>query len=223
MKPENTSLENLRFRLILEVKYQSVSLHVRNPEATKETILEKAGVLFNTNGYKATSISHITDATGFTKGAIYRHFASKNELEKESLVHLSGLMFAKVREIIRVEHTAGNKLRAVFRFFESYIDNPPLEGGCPLMNVAIEADDAHPLLRCEALKTLTTLRNSLVYILEKGIEKKQIKPTTDNDFYATLIIAALEGGIMMSKLAGNNKDILKVTAHLNKLVAEIEI
>jgi TetR/AcrR family transcriptional regulator, transcriptional repressor for nem operon len=194
---------------------------MRNPEATKETILKKSGVLFNTNGYKATSISHITGATGFTKGAIYKHFASKNELERETLAFLSNTMFVKMREIISAEDNAFYKLRAIFRFFESYISNPPLKGGCPLLNAAIEADDAHPALRKEAVKTLTILKKSLVTILENGIEHKQIKPGIDKAFFATLIIASLEGGIMMSKLEGNNEDIRKITKYLQRQLDEI--
>ncbi len=196
---------------------------MRDPEATKETILRKSGVLFNTNGYKATSISQITDATGFTKGAIYRHFESKEELERQTLAHLSGLLLEKVRERSKVETTAGAKLRAIFKFFENYITNPPLKGGCPLMNAAIEADDAHPILRKEALKILQLLRESLVIILKNGIEHKQIKAGIDKNFYATLVIATLEGGIMMSKLQGNNDDIKKMTKHLTKQLEEIEL
>ena len=50
---------------------------MRDPQGTRETILKKSGVLFNTQGYKATSISDITEATGFTKGA----FAGINQIE----------------------------------------------------------------------------------------------------------------------------------------------
>jgi len=196
---------------------------MRNPEATKERILKKSGVLFNTNGYKTTSISDITNATGFTKGAIYRHFSSKDKLEQETLAHLSGLLFIKLRDLIKIEKTAGNKLRAIFRFFESYITNPPLKGGCPLLNAAIEADDAHPALRKEALKTLSVLRGSIVTILQNGVNHKQLKTGIDSDFYATIIIAALEGGIMMSKLEGNNNDIRKILVHLQTLVEKIEM
>ncbi len=196
---------------------------MRNPEVTKEIILKKSGVLFNTNGYKATSISHITDATGFTKGAIYKHFASKNELERETLAFLSNTLFVKMREIISAENNAVDKLRAIFRFFESYISNPPLKGGCPLLNAAIEADDAHPTLRKEAMKTLTILKKSLVVILENGIEHKQIKPGIDKAFFSTLIIAILEGGIMMSKLEGTNDDIRKMTKYLQQQVDEIAL
>ena len=88
-------------------RYQLVSLCMRNPEVTKETILNKSGILFNTQGYKATSISNITDATGLTKGAIYRHFTSKDELEIETLAHLSGIMDEKIRWRIKGSGDSG--------------------------------------------------------------------------------------------------------------------
>jgi AcrR family transcriptional regulator len=196
---------------------------MRDPEATKETILKKSGVLFNTQGYKATSISQITDATGFTKGAIYRHFGSKEDLEKETLAFLSNILFGKLRVIIVNEKTAVDKLRGIFKFFESYISNPPLKGGCPLLNAAIEVDDAHPALRKEAVKTLTVLKKSLMTILQNGITHKQLKPDTDVMFFSTLIIAVLEGGIMMSKLEGNNNDIRKMIKHLNDQLETITL
>jgi TetR/AcrR family transcriptional regulator, transcriptional repressor for nem operon len=196
---------------------------MRNPGATKETILKESGILFNTHGYKATSLSHITDATGFTKGAIYRHFTSKDELEIETLIHLSGIMNAKVRDRVKEQPTAGDKLRAVIQFFESYISDPPVEGGCPLLNAAVEADDAHPRLRKTALEILNGLRTSLISILEKGIYYKQLKKGIDKEMYATLFIASLEGAIMMSKLSGNDDDIRRIIKHLEKQIGEIEI
>ena len=196
---------------------------MRNPEVTKERILKKSGILFNTKGYKATSISEITDATGFTKGAIYRHFKSKEELEKETLFHLSGIMFGETRQRIKAELTAGNKLRAVFRYFESYITEPVVKGGCPLLNAAIEADDAHPALRKAALSILNILRDSVVSILDNGIRYKQLKPEIDKEYLATIIIASLEGAIMMSKLRGDNEDIKRVIHHLEMQVKSIEL
>jgi TetR/AcrR family transcriptional repressor of nem operon len=196
---------------------------MRNPELTREKILKKSGLLFNTQGYKSTSISDITSATGFTKGAIYRHFKSKEELEKETLFHLSSVMFEKLRERIKAASTAGEKLTAIFGYFESYVTNPPVKGGCPLMNVAIEADDAHPILRKGAVKILDILRDSLITVIDNGIRYGQIKPDTDKEYYATLVIASLEGAIMMSKLSGNDDDIKRVLTHLEKQMKEIEL
>jgi TetR/AcrR family transcriptional repressor of nem operon len=196
---------------------------MRNPDVTKERILKKSGILFNTKGYKATSISDITEATGFTKGAIYRHFSNKEELEKETLFHLSGIMIEETRKRIKEQLTAGNKLRAVFRYFESYVTEPVVKGGCPLLNAAIEADDAHPSLRKAALRILDALRNSIIAILDNGIRYKQLKPEIDKDYYATVIIASLEGAIMMSKLRGNNDDIKRVVRHLEMMLKEMEL
>ncbi len=196
---------------------------MRNPEVTRETILKESAILFNTQGYKATSISNITDATGLTKGAIYRHFASKDALEIETLEHLSVLMNEQLRDRIKKQPTAGKKLRTVFHFFRSYITNPPFEGGCPLLNAAVEADDAHPDLRTAALKILNGLKASVISIIEKGIYYRQIKKGIDKEMYTTLIIASLEGAIMMSKLQGNDDDLKRVVKHLEKQIEDIEI
>jgi TetR/AcrR family transcriptional regulator, transcriptional repressor for nem operon len=196
---------------------------MRNPDLTKQKILRKSGVLFNTQGYKATSISDITEATGFTKGAIYRHFKSKDDLEKETLFHLSSLMFDKLSSLIREEKTASGKLGAIFRYFESYVTNPEVKGGCPLMNAAIEADDAHPVLRKGALRILDILHESVATILKNGIRFNQIKKDIDLDYYSTMIIASLEGAIMMSKLRGNNEDIRRVIKHLKIQIQNIEL
>ncbi len=196
---------------------------MRNPAATKEKILRQSGQLFNTRGYKATSIRDITDATGYTKGAIYRHFQNKDELELETLSHLSRQMFDSIRDRIKAQKTAGTKLRTIFKFFETYISAPPVQGGCPLMNVAIEADDAHPQLRKRAVLMLDLLRDSIDTILRNGMKYGQLKKDIDREYYATVIIASLEGAIMMSKLRGNEDDIKRVTLHLDKLVEEIEL
>jgi TetR/AcrR family transcriptional repressor of nem operon len=196
---------------------------MRDAEATIEKILQKSGILFNTQGYKATSISDITELTGLTKGAIYRHFENKNELEKKALYHLSSTLDEKMREVIRSQPTAGKKLRAIFNFFNSYITDPPIRGGCPLLNAAVEADDTNPVLRHGALKILNNLHESIIVILNNGIKYGQLKNNIDKDSYATIVIAALEGAIMMSKLRGNNDDIRKVIRHLEKLTQELEV
>lgn len=195
---------------------------MRQPEATKAKILKQSGQLFNTQGYKATSISDITSATGLTKGAIYRHFRNKNQLERQALTYLSETMFSAIRDRIKVESTAPAKLRALFGFFESYISNPPVKGGCPLLNVSTEVDDAHPILRKQAVTILNMLRDSIINILSNGIRYGQLKTGIQKEYYASVIIAMLEGAIMMSKLRGNNEDIRMTIRHLETLMKEIE-
>ena len=126
-----------------------------------------------------------------------------------------------------------NGLNAVLRTseLERFIGNFPPDNLEPSiraseyakLNAAIEADDAHPLLRKAAVKMMDGLRQSLIAILDNGIRYKQLKATIHKEYYATIIIASLEGAIMMSKLYGNNEAIKLVIKHLETLIPEITV
>ncbi|HEY2793240.1 MAG TPA: TetR family transcriptional regulator [Micromonosporaceae bacterium] len=49
-------------------------------ELTRQRLLEQAQRLFRERGYAATSLEQIAEAAEVTKGAIYGHFASKEDL-----------------------------------------------------------------------------------------------------------------------------------------------
>lgn len=194
---------------------------MRDPKATKDRIIVASANLFNTQGYKATSISDITKATGLTKGAIYRHFENKEDLEKQALDSLSYLMFTAMRDMIKEAHTFQDKMDAVFGFFEKYLKSPIYQGGCPLLNVAIEADDSNPVLKKQALRMLHNLRASISTLIQNGINNKQVKEDINVHFYASIFISTLEGGIMMSKLEGNGTGIRHSITHLRQVVEYI--
>ena len=52
----------------------------KQPTGMRERIIKKGIHFFLRTSFKATSIQHITDALGITKGAFYWHFKSKDEL-----------------------------------------------------------------------------------------------------------------------------------------------
>ncbi|MEM7085673.1 MAG: TetR/AcrR family transcriptional regulator [Bacteroidota bacterium] len=196
---------------------------MRDSETTRRTIIKESANLFNTQGYKATSISDITKATGLTKGAIYRHFQNKSDLEQQALRSLSKLMFAEIGQSIREAGTFQLKMEAIFTFFETYMHTPMYEGGCPLLNVAIEADDTNVILRQQAFNMLAQLKSSVNKLVENGIKNDQVKPETDANFYSTIVIAMLEGGIMMSKLERSDDAICKTIRHLRAVTQSISV
>ena len=196
---------------------------MRNAEVTKSKIIKESANLFNTQGYKATSISDITRATGYTKGAIYRHFTSKQDLEQQALRSLSKLMFDEIGVLVRQATTFQAKFEAIFGFFENYMNAPLYQGGCPLMNAAVETDDNNPVLRKQAVKMLAELKTSMTRLLDNGIGNGQVKADIDVAFYSTIFIATLEGGIMMSKLERNTNVIRLTIEHLRNIVREISI
>ena len=52
----------------------------RRRELTRTALIESAAELFATNGFHATSLEEIANAAGFTRGAIYKNFKSKEEI-----------------------------------------------------------------------------------------------------------------------------------------------
>jgi TetR/AcrR family transcriptional regulator, transcriptional repressor for nem operon len=197
---------------------------MRNAEFTKNTILRESANLFNTKGYKATSISDITRATGLTKGAIYRHFESKSDLEQQALRRLSKTMFTELGGSIQEASNFQLKMEAIFEFFSNYMATPLYEGGCPLMNVSIETDDdTNTLLRDQASRMLTKLRSSVARLLENGVKNDQVHADIDISTYTTVFIATLEGGIMMSKLERDDRSIHQIIDHLRTVVRSISM
>ena len=196
---------------------------MRNSEATKNNIIIASANLFNTQGYKATSISDITKATGLTKGAIYRHFDSKADLEQQALRSLAKLMFTEIGVSIKEAKTFRSKMEAIFSFFEEYMHTPLYKGGCPLMNAAIEVDDTNAVLRQQTYNMLAQLKASVSKLITNGIANGQVGKDIDASYYSTIIIATLEGAIMMSRLERTDTSILQAIRHLRELVEELSV
>ena len=60
------------------------------PEQTVEKILDAAAALFAEKGYQSTTLQDIIDATGLSKGAVYHHFRSKEEMLEKGGQQLEG-------------------------------------------------------------------------------------------------------------------------------------
>jgi TetR/AcrR family transcriptional regulator, transcriptional repressor for nem operon len=187
---------------------------MRQPEITKENVLIEATKLFNTKGYKTTSLSDITEATGYTKGAIYRHFENKNALEIEAFEKMMTTIFNILQSRVKSKGNTRDKLFSILEMFENYITNPYMKGGCPLLNVSIEMDDTKDPLKKKAQNALVILKDSIISIIENGKKFKQVKSTVNEKIFSTIIIATLEGGVMMSKLQNSNTDISDLVIHL---------
>jgi len=196
---------------------------MRNSEATKNNIIIASANLFNTQGYKATSISDITKATGLTKGAIYRHFDNKADLEQQALRSLAKLMFTEIGMSIKEAKTFQLKMEAIFSFFEEYMHTPLYKGGCPLMNAAIEVDDTNIVLRQQTYNMLAQLKESVGKLITNGKENGQVRKDIDANYYGTIIIATLEGAIMMSRLERTDTSIKHAIAHLRELVMKLSV
>lgn len=185
---------------------------------TREMILERAAQLFSRQGYFGSSLADIMHETGLEKGGIYNHFSSKEQLALEAFDYAYGLVQQRVRSALYDKKHAVDRLLALIAVFKSIAEDPPVEGGCPVLNTAIEADDAQPALKARAVKAMDNWRDTFHRIIAKGIAKQEVRPEVDADVVATLFISTLEGAIMLSKLYGNTVHIHRAAEHLTHYV-----
>jgi TetR/AcrR family transcriptional repressor of nem operon len=190
-------------------------------ERTRAFIIERTAPIFNKKGFAGTSLNDITAATGLTKGSIYGNFANKDEValavfdyNLKKLNTAVGIEFAK-------QTTAKDKLLVYADKYEQIFDLPFSEGGCPILNTAIEADDTHPDLKKRAATALVSWKNKLKQIIEEGITNKEFKTDVDAEQLALTMIATIEGGIMIAKLLGNAKHFAVIMQSMKEMILKV--
>ncbi len=188
-------------------------------EQTRELILARAAGLFSRQGYFGSSLSDIMDETGLEKGGIYNHFSSKEQLALEAFDYAFELVQQRMRLALSGKFNAAERLLAIVSYFQELVEDPVLAGGCPILNTAIEADDAHVGLRDRARAAMDSLRSTLRRIISKGIERHELRPGIDADACATVFIATLEGAVMLSKLYQDTLHMRRAAEYLREYVA----
>lgn len=169
-------------------------------QETKARIIEKAADLFNQQGYAGSSISDIMRVTGLQKGGIYNHFHSKDELALEAFDFAVNCVQEEFMGALKGKRHAVDRLIAILSVYERMFDDPPIQGGCPILNTAVESDDTHPTLRERAQLAMDAWRILIQRIVDKGIIRGELHSTVDADTVATILIATIEGAVMLSKL-----------------------
>jgi len=185
---------------------------------TREMILERAAQLFSRRGYFGSSLADIMHETGLEKGGIYNHFSSKEQLALEAFDYAYRLVQQRVQAALQDKKHAVDRLLALVAVFESMLEDPLVDGGCPVLNTAIEADDAQPALKARAANAMDIWRDTFHRIIAKGIARQEVRPDVDADVVATLFISMLEGAVMMSKLYGDFVHMHRVVDHLTHFI-----
>ncbi len=172
---------------------------MKKSDRTKAFIIEQVAPIFNKKGVHATSLSDLTKATNLTKGAIYGNFQSKDALAMACFEFNLRFLQKGLYKSIAVNGNAVDRLAALIDFYQQHYQEVAENGGCPLMNGAIEADDAHPLLKDKVQTTFTLWHNELVGIVVESQRKMEVNPVVDPIRFSNTIIAMLEGGILVAK------------------------
>lgn len=196
---------------------------MRKGEKTKREILEQAAQVFSVRGYAGASMDDLTRAAKLTKGALYNHFESKDDLMLASFDHAMSQVQGRFAEMASGLRDTRSRLLAVLKLYISLLEDPVVRGGCPILYTAVEADDTHPALRQRAREKADDWRNYIIRTLKRGIEFGNVRPETDVIEFADMMLAGLEGGIVLSKLYGDLTPMQRVVAHMTRTIDHVII
>ena len=151
----------------------------------------------------------VADKVTATLNALYATEDSRLEPHIEALM-LEAFEYAverlnqRYRTALEGESDAVGRLNAVLAVFEATITDPPMRGGCPLLNAATESDDALPVLRSRVRRAINGC----------GQLDGQLRRDVNAVSTASVIFSALEGAVMLSRLYRDPAHIRNVVAFL---------
>lgn len=187
---------------------------MRKGERTRRRIVESAAGVFNTKGYFGSSMGDLVRETGFEKGGIYNHFGSKEQLACEAFDYAAGIMRERFEAALEGREGALERLFAIVDVLGGLPEDPPVAGGCPVLNTAVESDDAHARLKEKARDAMSGWLRLVGSIVKEGVRDGEFRPDTDPRETASVVVATLEGAVMLSRLYDDPSHMRRVLDHL---------
>lgn len=191
---------------------------MRKGEKTRLHIIMKSAELFNEKGYANSTIQDIMAVTGLTKGGIYRSFANKDEIALEAFAYAGQVLWGHFAKAVEGAATATDKVLAMCDVYSDTVHNPPIRGGCPFLNTAVESDHSFPILRDRALGAYEQMFAFIQGILQKGAEDGEFRSDIDTESVASFLFSSIEGGIMASRLTHDNKHVGYARRNIEQLL-----
>ena len=181
---------------------------------TRDRILTATAELFRRQGYNGTSLKQVTEAAGAPFGSLYHHFPGGKEQLAEEVIRSSGAAYRELFE--QVYAAAGDPATAVRDFFDGaaqVLEETGYLDACPIGTVALEVASTNDRLRAATAEVFESWRRSAaVRLIEAGTAPERAEEV------AGALVAAIEGGFMLSRAARSPEPMRTVGRLMRELV-----
>jgi AcrR family transcriptional regulator len=172
----------------------------RRDERRRETrllLLQAAAVLFARHGYHGVSLDAVADQAGFSKGAVYAHFSSKQDLLANLLELYCEQQHAQTREIMAEPAPLDDRIRRI----STWLFRPPQESqDWPLLFIELWLQAVRdPSLRARMQQLQERSSRSVANMIDQEIKARGRTPAVPADDLAQALLA-LGNGLMMQHL-----------------------
>jgi TetR/AcrR family transcriptional regulator, lmrAB and yxaGH operons repressor len=182
---------------------------------TRDRLVRTTSRLLRKQGYGTTGLNQVMTEAQAPKGSMYFHFpGGKEELAAAAVDYFAERVTRSLVDGLAAASTVGE---AVATFFDDYIEHfhhTDFAEGCAVATVALDAAAAHETL---ATATGRALRGWIDWFAE-ALEAEGRSPAEAHGL-ATLIVAAIEGTIVIGKGERSTEPFVAVRAVLRDLLA----
>jgi len=187
-------------------------------EKTTKYIIEKVAPIFSTKGYAATSMSDITIATGLTKGAIYGNFKNKEEIAIAAFLKNVNDLLKQITKHQEKGKTHLQKLYLITDFYRNYNEYSKQLGGCPILNIGVDASYQDTKLLVKVQDVITRTQNNIVKLIELAKAEGEIKEYVDANKFAKLLYTRIQGAVFMNQTMGDKSYLIEAAKDIDQII-----
>lgn len=171
---------------------------------TRQKIIERSMHLFAARGYFQTSIGDILEATGLTKGGLYGHFQSKEQIWQAAYEECTRIWKTIVlKDVKSIDDPLERIERVIENSMRHYLGSGLFEGGCLLFNSLVEFSRQSRVIGGQILQGFTSFACLLHSWLREAERKGLLVEGVDLEAVADFIVISINGTIPLYSASGN--------------------
>lgn len=163
---------------------------------TRSNLLSKAEALVRGRGYSGFSYADLAEAVGIRKASIHHHFPTKTDLAL-ALLEAYSARYETALDGILADSEDG--VARVLAYADLYLGGVEQGLGCLCAALASEHDTLPPQLRANLGRFFSEHIGWLTGVLSAGRANGTIRAEVEPASYARMIVATLEGALMMER------------------------
>jgi AcrR family transcriptional regulator len=171
--------------------------------ATREAIIAGAAAVFEEHGYGSASLAQVSDAAKVTKGALYFHFQSKEDLARAVVEEQHRIVIAESEGILAEHRPALPTMILMCRAFGlKLVHEPVVRAG---IRLTLEATAFGQPVQ----KPYEDWIAAMEQLTDRAKEEKQIRSSVDSAALARYLVASFTGVQMVSGVLAGRADVMQ--------------
>ena len=163
----------------------------------RELLLDAARSLLLERGYEAAALDDVCTRAGVTKGGLFYHFESKEQLAAAAIERFYGQLVRTAQEAMGAPADPDQLLWRSLDATVTLLGNPLLTQGCLLGAMALETPQTHPAVAAAAQTALGDWKVTLTELIAAAARHRGV--SVDAGALADALLAAIEGGLLLDR------------------------